>query len=86
MKANPYGTMVEQDRARMGWQTATERKASGADLTKTCRGCKHFNSSTYSNREGGVGVSLRCWHPKTAGAGFATRETAACDAWERDLS
>lgn len=86
MKANPCGTMVEQYRAKLGWQSATERKASGADLKKTCRGCSHLTSLTYDTRDGGIGVTLRCWHPKAGGEGFATRETAGCNGWERSLS
>lgn len=86
VKANSCGTMVEQYRARLGWKSATERKACGADPEKVCRGCQHFVSEPYTNGDGGVSLALRCWHPTVGGAGFATRETAGCDAWERKLT
>lgn len=85
MKADRYGTWVEQLRDRQGWKSASERKASGADPAKICRGCHHFKYLTYTPRDGGVGVTLRCWHPKS-GDGFASRETAGCNLWEGKLA
>lgn len=89
MKANSCGTMVEQSRARMGWKTATERKATyqiGDDPAKTCRGCKFFSVVPYKKSDESFGLALRCIHLRASGDGFATRETAGCDAWERKLT
>lgn len=86
MKANPYGTMVEQSRAKLGWKTATERKACGADTEKTCRGCQFFSAEPYKKSDESFRIALRCIHIRTSGDGFATRETAGCDAWERKLT
>jgi hypothetical protein len=86
MKADRMGTWTEQVRARMGWMSPAQRKASAApgELRLTCSGCKHFYLKEIPNRDGGVGnCSPYCGHPDAAGRmGHATRESALCDRWE----
>lgn len=79
MKADTCGTFTEQQRARMGWKPLSERKVCGADLTKCCSSCKHFQSEMYTKGDEGRDVRFRCVHVM---AGFATRASSGCDKFE----
>lgn len=82
MKADQTGTPTEQARHRMGWITPTERKKAGGE--KRCATCKYFFMESFTRRDEGIGVKLRCVHPMAAGEmGMATSENALCDKWER---
>ena len=79
MKANPCGTMSEQARHKMGFQTPSERKASGNDRKGICRECHYHEVRIYKKGDESTGYSIRCAHLMTSGDGFATRETAGCE-------
>ncbi|MFZ4539276.1 hypothetical protein [Propionivibrio sp.] len=84
MKANSCGTMVEQARFKMGFKTAKERKADGADPAKNCAICEYHDTKEYTTSEGGCGLSLRCGHRDSGG--FTTRHSAGCDRFLWSLS
>ena len=52
MKADTYGTPVEQARARMGWKTATEARAAGIPDGHRCARCR-FRRTRESTGGGG---------------------------------
>lgn len=87
MKADRMGTHTEQVRARMGWKSPKERKALGLADSHVCAYCHFFWLKEIPNRDGGCSnYSPYCAHPQAAGEyGYATRETAFCDKWERKV-
>ena len=86
MKADACGGYTEQIRARFGWKSKAERKAAGADLTRNCGNCHFREFKEIARADGGYNFSPYCCHLETPGdSGFATRESAICDKWERRL-
>lgn len=89
MKADKYGTHVEQRRYEMGWMSPSVRKATQAKRWQDarCENCQHVRFDSYTNRDGGVGVRVLCAHTSAAGAvkglGHATHENALCGKWSR---
>lgn len=80
MKADAFGTMTEQARARMGWKTDAQRKAAGETPDgKSCNSCDYSEIRLVMRRDESIGGSLRCAHPLAPGrGGMATRATAIC--------
>ena len=83
MKADPCGGYTEQIRARFGWKTKAELNAAGVDPLKTCGTCHHRVLKEIKTGDGSVNFSPYCWEPKSGDEGFATRESASCNKWER---
>lgn len=82
MKADSCGGMTEQIRWRFGWKTKAELKAIGADPVKTCGICTYRVWKTIERGDGSFDYSPYCHHKE---GGFATRESASCNKWERPL-
>lgn len=84
MKADSYGTPVEQARARMGWKTATEARAAGVSLTRRCAQCNFMQRRQSVGGWGQTILTPFCENIAAAGEnGHATRESATCNRWEQ---
>lgn len=81
MSTNQYGTANEARRAECGFVAPRDRSAE-EKKERSCGTCALRRLITYTNRDGGVGVSVRCVHVLN---GFSTREKAVCKLWERKL-
>lgn len=86
MKADPYGTHVEQFRYYMGWKPRAQIVAEGGDLERCCGACRSRWFKEIDRRDGGKGVSPYCGHVEAGGVtGHATRESATCKYWAPKL-
>lgn len=81
MGINQYGTANEARRAQCDFVAPRDRTAEEAKCRR-CGNCTFRQLITFNNRDGGIGVSVRCTHVMN---GFATREKAVCALWERKL-
>lgn len=83
MKADTYGTPLEQARARMGWKNATAARAAGIADGRRCATCRFRRIRERTGGWGQMILTPYCEHIDAAGEnGHATRESATCNRWE----
>lgn len=83
-RADSNGTWAEQCFARMGWMSPTQRQQEQPPELdhRRCHTCDHYDLQDYTNRDGGIGIRVRCTHPMTTGKhGQATQDNAVCAQW-----